>query len=356
MSTSRKIIHIDMDAFYASVEQRDNPTLKGKPVVVGGKPDSRGVVCAASYEARRFGIRSAMPCSRAWRLCPEAVFVPPRFETYRAVSREIREIFQQYTDRIEPLSLDEAYLDVTYSDRADGSATLMAEAIRAEIFRQTALTASAGVSNNKFLAKTASDFNKPDGITVVLPGQAEAFVAQLEIGRFHGIGPVTEKKMQAQGIFNGADLRQRSLEELRTLFGKSAGYFYNIARGRDDRPVESDRERKSIGAETTFAVDMSDVPAMLEVLNNLAESVVGHLQRQELCATTVTVKVKYSDFQQITRSYTDGRGFDAAADLQACFPWLLSRTEAASRSVRLLGVSVSGLKSLDEMRQLRLDI
>ncbi|MDO6462414.1 DNA polymerase IV [Granulosicoccaceae sp. 1_MG-2023] len=356
MSTSRKIIHIDMDAFYASVEQRDNPSLKGQPVVVGGKPDSRGVVCAASYEARRFGIHSAMPCSRAWRLCPQAVFVPPRFEVYRSVSQQIREIFQRYTDRIEPLSLDEAYLDVTYSEQAGGSATLMAQEIRREIVQRTGLTASAGVSNNKFLAKAASDFNKPDGITVVLPEQAEDFVAQLEIRRFQGVGPVTQKKMQAEGIFTGADLRQRSLAELRQLFGKSADYFYNIARGRDDRPVESDRERKSIGAETTFETDLSDVPQMLSVLNNLAESVVGHLQRRELCATTLTIKVKYSDFQQVTRSYTDARGFDAAADLIACFPWLLSRTEAATRPVRLLGVSVSGLKSLDGMRQLRFEL
>ena len=355
MVSGRKIIHIDMDAFYASVEQRDDPSLKNRPVVVGGKPDSRGVVAACSYEARAYGIRSAMPCSQAWRLCPETVFVTPRFNVYRKVSAQIRTIFQRYTEQIEPLSLDEAYLDVTASRQCDASATRIAQQIKQDILDETRLIASAGVSYNKFLAKVASDVDKPDGLTVIRPDQGPAFVEQLPVGKFFGIGPVTEKRMLELGIRNGADLKNRSFEELESLFGKSAAYFYNIARGEDDRPVESSRERKSIGSETTFEQDLDEVPAMLEVLANLAQSVAGHLQQHELRAGTVTIKVKYADFSQVTRSYSSGQEFESAEDMIQCFPWLLARTDAANRAVRLLGVSVSGLKSAHAERQMPLE-
>lgn len=353
--SGRKIIHIDMDAFYASVEQRDDPALRNKPVVVGGKPDSRGVVAACSYEARTYGIRSAMPCSQAWRLCPETLFVSPRFEVYREVSRQIRSVFSDYTSLIEPLSLDEAYLDVTSTTKCEGSATLIAKQIKEDILNETGLIASAGVSYNKFLAKVASDVDKPDGLTVIRPHQGPSFVEQLPIGKFFGIGPVTEKRMLSLGIRHGADLKKRSFNELKTHFGKSAAYFYNIARGEDDRPVESSRERKSIGSETTFDTDLTEVPAMLDVMENLAQSVAGHLQHHELRAATLTIKVKYSDFTQVTRSYSIGQGFESAADMAQCFPWLLARTEAATRAVRLLGVSVSGLKPVDGERQLSLE-
>lgn len=354
--SGRKIVHVDMDAFYASIEQRDDPSLRHRPVVVGGKPDSRGVVAACSYEARVFGIRSAMPCSQAWRLCPQTVFVPPRFEVYRDVSAQIRKVFRHYTPLIEPLSLDEAYLDLTECTQYGGSATLIARAIKRRIRQDTGLTASAGVSYNKFLAKVASDVDKPDGLTIIRPHQGEAFVASLPIGRFYGIGPVTEKKMRSLGIETGADLRRLSFSELEGYFGKSAGYFYNVARGQDERPVESSRERKSIGSETTFAEDLDEVPAMLEVLTGLAHSVAGHLQEHALRASTMTIKVKYSDFTQVTRSYSVVEGFEHADDMVVCLPWLLGRTDAAQRAVRLLGVSVSGLKPASPRRQLSLDL
>ncbi|MCB1755244.1 MAG: DNA polymerase IV [Gammaproteobacteria bacterium] len=352
----RKIIHVDMDAFYASVEQRDDPALRNRPLVVGGAPDSRGVVAACSYEARAYGIRSAMPCSQAWRLCPETVFVPPRFEVYRGISQQIRQVFAAFTDLIEPLSLDEAYLDVSACPQLDGSAVLIAREIKKRILGETGLTASAGVSYNKFLAKVASAMNKPDGLTVILPGEGEAFVETLPIGKFYGIGPVTEKKMLALGIKNGADLKQRSFAELQKYFGRSAAYFFNIARGRDERPVESARERKSIGSETTFEKDLDDIPLMLDVLAQQAHSVSGHLQQQQLCASTLSIKVKYADFTQVTRSYSVAQGFESAEEMIACLPWLLARTEAAGRPVRLLGISLSGLKPVSDFRQLQLDL
>lgn len=352
----RKIIHVDMDAFYASVEQRDDPALRNRPVVVGGPPNSRGVVAACSYEARAFGIRSAMPCSQAWRLCPETIFVRPRFEVYRGVSTQIHDVFAGFTGLIEPLSLDEAYLDVSNSSQHDGSAVLIAREIKKRINNETGLTASAGVSYNKFLAKVASDMDKPDGLTLILPEAGEAFIETLPIGRFYGIGPVTEKKMRSLGIKNGADLKRLSFAGLQQSFGSSAAYLFNIARGRDDRPVESGRERKSIGSETTFAKDFSDIPAMLEVLAIQAHSVSGHLHRHQLCASTLSIKVKYTDFTQVTRSYSAAQGFEAAEEMIACFPWLLARTDAAGRKVRLLGVSVSGLQPSNHFRQMQLDL
>ncbi len=345
-----------MDAFYASVEQRDNPALRNRPVVVGGSPDSRGVVAACSYEARTFGIHSAMPSSHAWRLCPETVFVRPRFEVYRDVSKQIRKVFTQFTHLIEPLSLDEAYLDVSQSRCLDGSAILMAREIKKLIKSDTDLTASAGVAYNKFLAKIASDIDKPDGLTIILPGQGEAFVADLPIGKFYGIGPVTERKMLELGVVKGANLKRLSLAELKNHFGRSAQYYYDIARGIDQRPVENARERKSIGSETTFERDVTDIRTMLDTLENQAQSVVAHLQQQNLCARTLTIKVKYADFVQVTRSYSSKPGFECIEELLACFPWLLARTEAGKRPVRLLGVAVSSLVANSDARQLSLDL
>jgi len=357
MAKQRKIIHVDMDAFYASVEQRDFPELKGKPLIVGGQPDSRGVVAACSYEARKFGIHSAMASSRAYRLCPEAIFVRPRFDAYKEVSNQIREIFWRYASEVEPLSLDEAYLDVTYTESFNGSATLIAKAIKAEILAETGLTASAGVSYNKFLAKIASDMDKPDGLYLIRPEQGQEFVNKLPVGKFHGIGPATEAKMKNLGIHTGNDLRQKSLTELTERFGKSGQYYYNIARAIDERPVRSSRIRKSLGKETTFAEDILSVPELTNILLGLAEQVLESLNKHDMQGRTVTVKVKYADFQQVTRAQTldHSIGF---ADLQEWIPKLLARTEAGNKPVRLVGLSLSGfdLPVVDEKRQAQLDL
>jgi DNA polymerase IV len=354
MVKQRKIIHIDMDAFFASVEQRDFPEYKGKPLIVGGQPNSRGVVAACSYEARKFGIHSAMPCSRAYRLCPQAIFVPPRFEAYRAVSEKIRTIFWQYASQVEPLSLDEAYLDVTYTADFDGSATRIAQAIKREILAQTQLTASAGVSYNKFLAKIASDMDKPNGLYVIKPEQGLAFVATLPIGKFHGIGPATELKMLKLSIKTGGDLRKKSLAELVERFGKSGQYYYNIARAIDDRPIRSTRLRKSLGKETTFAEDVLSVELLIEKLNELTELILVKLAEQELQAKTITLKVKYANFQQVTRAQSVESVLDIAT-VKQWIPLLLKRTEAGKKAIRLVGLSLSGLKKgniRDEMGQL----
>lgn len=343
MATQRKIIHIDMDAFFASVEQRDQPQYQGKPLIVGGQPNSRGVVAACSYEARKFGIHSAMPCSRAYRLCPKAIFVPPRFEAYREVSQQIREIFWQYASQVEPLSLDEAYLDVTYTADHDGSATRIAQAIKAEIFAKTNLNASAGVSYNKFLAKIASDMDKPNGLYVIKPEQGLDFVATLPIGKFHGIGPATEAKMQKLGIQTGEDLRQKTLVQLVEWFGKSGQYYYNTARAIDERPVRSSRVRKSLGKETTFAEDILSIELLTEKLNGLAELVLSKLVEQKLQAKTITLKVKYANFQQVTRAQSVGVVLDKAA-IQQWIPQLLNRTEAGKKAIRLVGLSLSGFE------------
>ncbi len=337
----KKIIHVDMDAFYASVEQRDNPRLKGKPIVVGGNPDSRGVVATCSYEARHFGIHSAMSCARAYRLCPHVIFVRPRFAAYQAVSQQIREIFHRYTDLVEPLSLDEAYLDVTINKPEIQSATWVAQIIRQKIKKETGLTASAGISYNKFLAKIASDIKKPDGLTVVTPEQAEQFIARLPIRRFHGVGRVTEKKMENLGIFTGADLRQHPLQELGQHFGKAGEYYFNIARGIDLRPVVPNRVRKSIGKETTLTEDSSDRGQMLTIIGELAEKVAMLLQTKQTSGLTLTLKVKYADFQIVTRSVSREVPIVSADEIVILAEKLLQKTEAGERAVRLLGVTIS---------------
>ncbi len=353
----RKIIHIDMDAFYASVEQRDNIQLRGKPVVVGGNPDSRGVVATCSYEARQFGIHSAMSCARAYRLCPQVIFVRPRFDAYHEVSQQIRGIFLQYTDLVEPLSLDEAYLDVTSNKPNIQSATWVAQIIRQKIRNETALTASAGVSYNKFLAKIASDIKKPDGLTVVTPEQAEQFIARLPIRRFHGVGRVTEKKMESLGILTGADLRQHSLQELNKNFGKAGEYYFNIARGIDLRPVVPNRVRKSIGKETTLTEDTADLGQMLTIIGALAEKVATLLQTKQTSGLTLTLKIKYSDFQIVTRSISREQPIETAEEILLLSEKLLQKTEAGKRAVRLLGVTISHLTTdmpADEPLQLEL--
>jgi DNA polymerase-4 len=343
----RKIIHIDMDAFFASVEQRDHTELKGKPIAVGGS-GQRGVVAAASYEARAFGVRSAMPSVTAKRKCPELIFVPPRFEIYKTVSLQIREIFAQYTPCIEPLSLDEAYLDVSLASTGTVSATAIAEAIRVRIKSQTKLTASAGVSYNKFLAKLASDHRKPDGLFVITPEMGPRFVEILPVGRFHGVGPATAAKMQKLGIETGLDLRAQTLAFLQQHFGKSGAYYYGISRGIDERPVQPDRVRKSIGAETTFFQDLYDLAAMREALTPTINKVWRHCQATGIRGRTVTLKVKYADFEQITRS----RSFETAilnhVDLEQICLGLLTPLLPTRKGVRLLGVSLSSLTSMRE--------
>lgn len=356
MIRQRKIIHVDMDAFFASVEQRDQPDYKGKPLIVGGQPNSRGVVAACSYEARKFGIHSAMPSSRAYRLCPEAIFVPPRFEAYREVSNQIRAVFWRYASEVEPLSLDEAYLDVTYTGDFEGSATLIAQAIKREILAETGLTASAGVSFNKFLAKIASDMDKPNGLYVIKPEQGEAFVAGLAIGKFHGIGPATEGKMKKIGITTGKELRQKSLTELVDNFGKAGQYYFNIARAIDQRPVRSQRERKSLGKETTFTQDVVSLAELTSKLQALAEQVLKSLAKQNMQARTLTIKIKYANFQQVTRAYTAEHNLDLA-NLTQLIPLLLTRTEAGQKPVRLVGLSLSGFDNpIAEKTQPQLDL
>ena len=342
MQPIRKIIHIDMDAFYASVEQRDRPELKGKPVIVGGDPNSRGVVAACSYEARKFGIHSAMAASTAYRLCPDAVFIRSNFDLYRAVSAQIREIFFEYTDLVEPLSLDEAFLDVTENYKKIDSATLIAKDIKKQIYKRTGkLTASAGVSFNKFIAKVASDMNKPDGITVVTPEMADEFIDRLPIRKFFGVGKVTEEKMLNLGIKTGADLKQYTKEQLIQLFGKSGSYFFNIAHGNDDRPVEPNRIRKSIGKETTFSEDLDDTDQMLQILETIAGRLENSLIKREAKGRTITLKVKYFDFQSITRSITIDEPADSASVIMKYVRPLLSKTEVGQKKVRLLGISIS---------------
>ena len=331
-----------MDAFYASVEQRDRPELKGKPVIVGGSPNSRGVVAACSYEARKFGIHSAMPSSTAYRLCPQAVFIRPRFDVYRSVSSEIRKIFCEYTDLVEPLSLDEAFLDVTENHKGMPSATLIAREIKKKIYEKTrGLTASAGVSFNKFLAKVASDVNKPDGITVITPEVADEFIDRLPIRRFFGVGKVTEEKMQNLGINSGADLKKYSKEQLTQLFGKAGNYFFEIAHGIDDRPVKPDRVRKSIGKETTLSTDIDDMDEIIAILDGIAYRLVSSLDKHGAKGHTITLKIKYFDFRSITRSVTLDDPVDTAVLIMRWVKKLLAKTEAGKKKIRLLGISIS---------------
>ena len=348
MQPIRKIIHIDMDAFYASVEQRDRPEFRGKPVIVGGDPQARGVVAACSYEARQFGIHSAMASSTAYRLCPDAVFIRPRFDVYRSVSAQIREIFCEYTDLVEPLSLDEAFLDVTDNRKGILSATLIARDIKKQIYDRTGkLTASAGVSFNKFIAKVASDFNKPDGITVIPPDMAVEFIGNLPVRKFFGVGKVTEEKMLNLGIRTGADLKKYKREQLIQLFGKSGGYFFDIAHGLDERPVEPNRIRKSIGQETTLLEDIDDRDKMLEILEDIVLDLENDLNEADRKGRTITLKIKYSDFQQVTRSVTMDQPIDSASIMMQQVSQLISKTEAGERKVRLLGISISNFEDMD---------
>jgi len=335
-----------MDAFYASVEQRDNPELMGKPIIVGGRPERRGVVAACSYEARAFGIHSAMPSAQAIKLCADAIFLPPRFDAYRDASQQIHQVFRKFTDLIEPLSLDEAYLDVTSRAGRDGcSATEVARAIKAEIKRRVNLTASAGVSYNKFLAKIASDMDKPDGLYVIRPQAAQSFIERLEIRKFFGVGKVTEKKMQALGIYTGADLRQLSKIQLQTQFGSSGEYYYNVARGVDERPVRVHRVRKSVGKETTFDGNVVDKKHIWKTLQGIAERLGDLMHDKNLLARTVTLKVKYSDFQLITRSKTGDSMTQSKSQILAVLPELLKKTSVGNRPIRLIGITLSGLQS-----------
>ena len=340
-----------MDAFFASVEQRDNPDLRGKPIVVGGKPNSRGVVAACSYEARQFGIHSAMPSSRAYRLCPQVVFVAPRIEAYRAVSLVLQKIFWKYASEVEPLSLDEAYLDVSNSKMFTGSATHIAQAIKSTIFNETQLMASAGVSYNKFLAKVASDMDKPNGLYVIEPAQGQRFVEGLAIAKLYGVGPVTEAKMNRLGIKTGKDLRTKSLHELVAEFGKSGEYFYNIARAIDLRPVRSSRERKSFGKETTFNSDIRDITVLHEQLSLLGDKVWQGLGQHGLKAKTLTLKLKYGDFQQVSRAISFEKAIQDLAGLQRALLGLLSRIDLEQRAVRLLGVTASGFDKSDRVEK-----
>jgi len=337
----RKIIHVDMDAFYASVEQRDNPDLRGKPVAVGHGA-ARGVVAAASYEARKFGVHSAMASVTAMRKCPDLIFVQPRFEVYKAVSAQIREIFAEYTPLIEPLSLDEAYLDVTENLKDMPIATEVANAIRRRIKEVTGLNSSAGISYNKFLAKMASGHNKPNGYYVIPPAKGAAFVQALPIEKFHGVGPATAARMHGYGITTGADLAALSIEDLRTRFGRSADYYFDLSRGIDHRQVHSHRERKSVGAEDTFSADISTVEEARQRLAPLADKVWRVCETRDLHPRTVTLKIKFSNFDQITRSKSLPRVLGKREDVTALLDVLLVPEFPPRLPVRLLGVTLSG--------------
>ncbi|MFM2301425.1 MAG: polymerase [Pseudomonadota bacterium] len=338
----RKVIHVDMDAFFASVEQRDEPALRGLPVAVGGDA-ARGVVAAASYEARRFGVRSAMPSVTAKRLCPELIFRRPRFDVYGQVSRQIRDIFLDYTALVEPLSLDEAYLDVTDDLKGIGSASRIAELIRARIKAETGLTASAGVSYNKFIAKLASDQNKPDGLCVIRPGEGAAFVAGLAVRRFHGIGPRGAEKMAALGIETGADLAAHDIHFLREHFGSQADYLYRAARGIDLRRVEANRARKSVGAERTLERDLSSGPALREVLERIIDIAWERIGKSRANGRTVTLKLKHADFSNLTRARSLDAPVASRAMLAALAHALLDEVLPLAQPVRLVGLTLSAL-------------
>ena len=338
----RKIIHIDMDAFYASVEQRDNPELKGKAIAVGGSPQGRGgVVATCSYEARKFGVHSAMPSKKALQLCPHLIFISPRFDVYKAVSRQVRQIFHRYTDLIEPLSLDEAYLDVTEDKQGINSAIDIAVLIKNAIKEELYLTASAGISINKFVAKIASDMKKPDGLTFIGPSKIESFVESLPIEKFYGVGKVTAEKMKAMDIHTGADLKKLSERELAQHFGKVGKFYFNIVRGIDDRSVEPNQETKSIGAEDTFPEDLTTIEQMIVQLEKIAPVVHRRMQEHGLKGRTITVKIKYSDFKIITRTRSFTDPVNDLALIISTAKELLHSTETDDVKVRLLGISVS---------------
>lgn len=338
----RKIIHIDMDAFYASVEQRDNPDFRGKPIAVGGSPEGRGgVVATASYEARKYGVRSAMPSKRALQLCPHIIFIPPRFAVYREVSQHVREIFSRYTDLIEPLSLDEAYLDVTEDKPGIGSAIAIAQQIKQAIREELQLTASAGVSVNKFVAKIASDMQKPDGLTFIAPSQVETFMENLPVEKFFGVGKVTAEKMKRMNLHTGADLKKLSENDLVQHFGKTGRFYYRIVRGDDDRPVQPHRETKSVGAEDTFPHDLTTLEEMYPELEKIGQTVANRLQKYQLKGRTVTLKIKYSDFRQITRNQSLPHGINDPDTIVSTAKQLLLKTDPADVKIRLMGITLS---------------
>jgi DNA polymerase IV len=347
----RMVLHIDLDAFYASIEQRDHPELRGKPVVVGGSHQSRGVVATCSYEARAFGVRSAMPARTAYQLCPQAIFLAPRFEVYRAVSQEIMAIFKSVTPLIEPLSLDEAYLDISSCVNDFREAVQLARTIKERIREETALTASAGVSSNKLLAKLGSDAHKPDGLTLITPEQALVFLDALPVEKFFGVGKVTAAVLREQDLLLGADLRQMGEERLRALLGSRGSLLYHYACAEDERPVEPERLRKSVGKEITLERDIADRDQMKAILARLAEQVERRLTDLELEARTLSLKVRWSDFQLITRSTSRVQGFRHAHEMLPVLYTLLSQLESEKRSVRLLGVFVSHLRSASGKRR-----
>ena len=349
MKNKRKIIHIDMDAFYASIEQRDNPALKGKPVIVGGNPQGRGVVATCSYEARKYGIHSAMPCKTAYKRCPYAIFLRPRFEVYKQVSYEIREIFHKYTDLVEPLSFDEAYLDVTDNKLNIKYATEIAKLIKKEIYEKTGLTASAGVSYNKFLAKLASDYNKPNGLTIIREDNTQKFLDNLPISKFFGVGKVTQRVLHNLGVETGYDLRQLDINELESIF-KNRGYlFYQLSRGIDHRAVEPYRERKSIGAETTLSenLDIED-EKLINILDELCEEVAYRAEYLKKMGRTVTLKIKYGDFRQITRSASLINPIFTHEDIRTNIFNLFKNIEHNHKDIRLVGVTLLNLINKEE--------
>jgi len=350
---TRAILHIDLDAFYASVEQRDHPEYQGKPVIVGGSPYRRGVVATASYEARQFGVHSAMPSRTAQRLCPSAIFLPARFEVYRAVSQQIMAIFRLHTSLVEPLSLDEAYLDVTAAVRDLDEAEQLAREIKRQIREQTELTASAGVSYCKFLAKIASDRNKPDGLTVITPQEAPAFLETLPIEKYFGVGRVTAARLRTLGIQTGADLKRLGEERLRDLLGKHGTQLYRYACGEDNRPVEPVRVRKSVSKEVTLEHDIRDQGEMEHILEKLATQVERRLVELDLAGKTLTLKVRWSNFDLVTRTISRTQGFQQTEEMLPILHSQLSRLVDGKQAVRLLGVIVSGLFSQEEMRRER---
>ncbi|MGF7230834.1 DNA polymerase IV [Arachidicoccus sp.] len=356
-ATYRKIIHVDMDAFYASVEQRDFPQYRGKALIVGGMPEGRGgVVATASYEARKFGVHSAMPSKTAQRLCPHAIFVYPRFDAYKTVSRHIREIFERYTDIIEPLSLDEAYLDVTHDKQGIGYAMDIAKQIKLAIKEELNLTASAGVSINKFVAKIASDMNKPDGLTFIGPSKIEAFMEQLKVEKFHGVGKVTAAKMKAMGLHTGGDLKKLTEAEMTTRFGKPGKFYFQIVRGIDNRPVQAHRETKSVSVEDTYQEDLTTKETMLVELETLSQRLSERLQRAGLKGRTITVKFKFHDFTIMTRSLSFTILISDKENMIQTVKNILENAPLKDKRVRLLGVGISNFELAAEKRRLNNDM
>lgn len=357
MKNERKIIHIDMDAFYASVEQRDNPNLKGKPIIVGGSPEGRGVVATCSYEARKYGIHSAMPCKVAYKRCPHAIFVPPRFDVYRQVSYQIRDIFRRYTDIIEPLSLDEAYLDVTNNKKDIKYATTVAKNIKKDILMEIGITSSAGVSYNKFLAKIASDYIKPNGLTIITPDKAQEFIDKLPISKFFGVGKVTEKTLKLMGVNNGYDLRQMDLVRLESVFKKRGYMMYNFARGIDNRELEVGRERKSVGAENTFINDVSiNSDELNEHINEVAKDVAFRLESVNKSGKTITLKIKYEDFTQITRRNTVNNPIYKVDDIVNNTNVLINKVNDSNKKIRLVGVTISNLVDREKQEYVNISL